>query len=288
LFIVHLSSFIVRFQRAVSFLYAPASNKEERGGTMFETSVVAVQGRRSKGRIGLLTASIFAHTAIVLGAVGVSIASVDFPAVAPNEYRVAPTFSVPPPLGNPNAGRPAPVQPATTPVPPRPDVITAPPEIPDTITTNSEAPVAEAGEGTGDATGTGTGTEPGPVGVPWGVDGGVGDLDGPAVVTDVPVQVEEKIYQQHEVKAPVLVSKVEPRYPQLGARIGASPTVVVRCIIDRNGRVRDPEILVPASIALFNSAVVEAVSKWTFQPGTVRGQPVDSYFTLTVKFTVKR
>lgn len=255
---------------------------------MFETSVVTVQGRRSKGRIGLFTASILAHSAIVLGAVGVSIASVDFPRVAPHEYRVAPQFSVPPPLGNPNGGRaPAPPRPAATPVPPRPDVITAPPSVPETITTHSEPPATNPGDGESSGDATGSGTEPGPVGVPWGQPDGVGDLNAPPGPIEVP-QVEEKIYQAHEVKAPVLVHRVEPRYPAIASRAGMTATVVVRCIIDRNGRVRDPETLVSAPIAAFNASVLDAVSRWTFKPGTVGGQPVDSYFTLTVQFTFKR
>jgi periplasmic protein TonB len=256
---------------------------------MFETSVVPAQARASRRRIVLLTASLVAHTAVILGATAASIASVNFPPVPPDEYSAPPFIipvSVPPPLGNPNAGRPQPVQPAVKPVAAKPDQITAPPTVPDNVTARTpETPLV----GTGDDTSTsGTGTEPGPVGVPWGTKDSVGDLDAPPAPVDAPAPVEQKIYAQHEVKSPVLVKKVEPRYPRIGTQGGISATVVVRCVIDRNGNVRDPEVIVGAPIAPFNTAVLDAVSQWRFTPGSVRGQAVDSYFTLTVRFTTNR
>ncbi|MEO8381113.1 MAG: energy transducer TonB [Acidobacteriota bacterium] len=254
---------------------------------MFETSVVQAQGTKARGRFGLLTASIIAHTAVAFGAVAVSIASVDFPITAPDEYQLPPvvmTVRIPPPLGNPNGGappkpaQPAPVKPAAPPA-----GITAPPTIPDTVT-----PVASESPVSGDANPNPSGTEPGPIGVPWGQKDSIGDLDAPPVPIGVPVQVEEKIYQPYEVKAPVLLRRVEPRYPQSLVRTGLSATVVVRCIIDKNGHVQNPEVIVPASMPPFNGEVMRVISQWRFTPGSVRGQAVDSYFDLTVRFAVTR
>jgi protein TonB len=255
---------------------------------MFETSVVQAQGRKARGRFGLLTASIITHTAVVFGAVAVSIASVDFPKVAPDEYRVAPAFvpvRIPPPLGDPNGGAPPkPVQPvASKPVAP-PTQITAPPNIPETVT-----PLASASDVTGDEGTNPSGTVPGPIGVPWGEKDSIGDLDAPPASSIVtPASLEEKVYQPHEVKAPVLLHRVEPRYPQMLIRTGMSATVVVRCIIDRNGHVQNAQVVVPASMPPFNTEVLRVVTQWRFTPGSVRGQAVDSYFDLTVRFNVKR
>lgn len=255
---------------------------------MFETSVIHAQARAARGRFGLLTASIVAHTAVVFGAVAVSIASVDFPAVAPDEYRVAPVFvpvRIPPPLGNPNGGaqpKPAqPTQPKT--VAPPPNQITAPPIVPDTV-----MPVASAPTGSGDENANTTGTVPGPVGELWGTEDSIGDLDAPPAPIAAPVQAEKKVYQPHEVRAPVLLHRVEPRYPQSLIQTRMSATVVVRCVIDKNGRVRDPEVIVPASMPPFNAEVLRVVTQWRFTPGSMRGQAVDSYFDLTVRFNVTR
>src|SRR5690348_10656702 len=105
---------------------------------MFETSVVRAQVANPK-RAGWLTASIFAHTFVIFGAVGVSIASVDFPKDAPDEYRSAPMFAsvqIPPPLGNPNGGAPPRPQPQQQPqqTPPPPNQLTAPSVVPENTT----------------------------------------------------------------------------------------------------------------------------------------------------------
>jgi len=255
---------------------------------MFETSVIQAQARKARGKFGLLTASIIAHTAVVFGAVGVSIASVDFPAVAPDEYRAAPVFTpvrIPPPLGNPNGGaQPRPAQPVVA-KPVIPNQVTAPPTVPDAV-----IPVATEVAGSGNENANDSaGTEPGPIGVPWGEKDSIGDLDAPpAPPIATPVHVEERIYQASEVKSPVLLRRVEPRYPQMLIKTGMSATVVVRCIIDKNGHVRNPQVVVPASMPPFNDEVLRVVSQWRFTPGSVRGQAVDSYFDLTVRFAVSR
>lgn len=256
---------------------------------MFETSTIRAQAQVATGRLSLLSVSVIAHTAILVGAVAVSIASVDFPATAPDEYARAPFFQavqIPPPLGTPNAG-PKPRQPESQPVQkPSVNQVTAPSALPDTV-----KPVDSPTSGTGDVNtnsnpGTGEGTE----GVPWGVEKSIGDLDAPPVVDAPPVQAqpEERIYQSYEVVAPVLLAKVEPRYPPALLRAAPAATVVVRCIIDKSGNVRDPEVIVPASLAPFNAEVLRVVSQWRYKPATFGGRSVDSYLTLTVHFAVKR
>ena len=258
---------------------------------MFETSMVLAQARPARSRVGFLTASIFAHTAVIAGALGVSIASVDFPKDAPNESAIFMSAAPPPPLGNPNGGAPPKPKPAAAPIvqkqqqttPPLPTEPVAPSVVP------NETPVVE-GPTSGDTTttGSGDGLVEGPIGVPWGDDKGVGDLDAPP--SPVPaVPVEEKVYTPGgEVKAPVLISRVEPLFPELMRKTGVrSATVVVRCIIDKNGRVRDPEVLVPA-MQPFNDSVVRALQQWRYQPGSYRGHAVETYLHVTVSFGLNR
>jgi protein TonB len=256
---------------------------------MFETSVVAAVGNQKKRRAGLLTVSLVAHTAVIIGTIGVSIASVNFPQAAPDEYRTAPLIAavqIPPPLGNPNGGakpQAAPAEKPKTP-PPVPNQITAPVTVPDEVN-----PAQSASANTGDSSGTseGEGLVEGPVGVPW------GDPNSPSTDLNVPVDTPAapvtQIYDvaSPEVKAPVIRSRVEPEYPPTMRRIGMSAKVVVRCIIDRDGNVRDVQV-VEGHWPHFNASVVEAVQKWRFSPGTYRGQPVDVYMNLTVNFNVKR
>jgi protein TonB len=256
---------------------------------MFETSMVLAQSRPAGRRAGLLTVSLIAHTAAVFGAVAIGVASVDFPQIAPNESAVFLPVAPPPPLGNPNGG--APPKPAAAPpvkkpdvAPPPPNQITAPPAVPD------EVPAVEAPSG-GDANATGEeddGRVPGPIGVPWGNEDGVGPLDAPpSPIVNVP-PVEEKIYTPGgDVSAPVLLHRVEPGYPEILRKTGMSATVVVKCVIDRNGHIRDAEIITPA-MQPFNDAVLEALRQWRYKPGAMRGAAVDTYLHVSVHFSIKR
>ena len=254
---------------------------------MFETSVVRAHTQAAPARLRLLTASVIAHSAVVIGTVAISIASSDFPVIAPHEYSRAPVFmpvQIPPPLGTPNGGAQKKVQAAPVKPQPAPTQPTAPSMVPETIP-QPDAPSTGASE----STATGAGTEVGPVGVPWGVKDSIGDLDAPPVPVDIPVaQPEAKIYEAHEVKAPVLVTRVDPRYPASLMKAGPAATVVVRCVIDRNGSVRDPQVIVPSQFAPFNAEVLKVITQWKYRPATYAGRAVDSYLNLTVHFSVRR
>jgi periplasmic protein TonB len=257
---------------------------------MFETSVVRALPQARGGRFGLLTTSIVAHSAVILGAVMVSVASVDFPASAPDEYALAPLLmqvQIPPPLGRPDGGAPPRPTPQPEPRParveqPAPSEVTAPSTVPESVTPVDAPATGEATDGLP----AGEGAVPGPIGVPWGTDGSTGALDAPPGPI-VPQAVEPRVYQPHEVKSPRLVSKVEPVYPPSMARAGVPATVVVRCIVDKYGRVHSPEVIAPA-MEPFNAEVLRVVTKWRFTPGSVNGTAVDSFFHLTVTFRVRR
>jgi len=250
---------------------------------MFETSVIQARAAVANGRLSLLSISIIVHTAVVAGAVAVSIASVDFPTTAPDEVANAPfafSVSVPPPLGRPDGGaaRPAqqPARPQAAATPPA--QLNAPSEVPDDV------PVVDGSSSISSEAGPPNGSTA-PLGDPVGVEGAVGDGSAVSVVATTAAPVEERIYQSYEVTAPVLLHKVRPKFPELGRRAGMTGVVVVRCVIDRNGRVRDPQII-KAAFPPFNTAVIEAVQQWRFTPGSHNGEAVESYLNLTVSFSL--
>lgn len=255
---------------------------------MFETSVIQGQTKVAGARrLSVLTVSIIAHSAVIIGAVGMSIASVDFPRNAPDEFSQGPVFmmplQIPPPLGTPEGNdRPPTPTPAVTPPPqPQPNQEVAPSITPDVI------PQVASTASTGDGNSTSEPGEPGtgPKGRPDGVPNSLGDPDALPFVGTSPI-VEQKIYEAHEVKAPVGIFRPVPPYPESLRRTRMQATVVVRCIIDRNGHVRDPQVIVPASMSPFNDAVVSTVQRWRFTPGSLGGVAVESYLNLTVRFAV--
>lgn len=251
---------------------------------MFETSVIQARAQAAGGRLSLLTISLIAHSAVIVGAIAYSIASVDFPSTAPDAYEHAPVFAslrIPPPLGTPDGGakREPQQQKQSTPAP-QPTQITAPSTVPETIT-----PVAATPGTAAESTGPSIGTVDGPVGVPWGKDS-IGEIDAPPIVNTVP-PVQDKIYQPHEVTAPVLLHKVDPLYPRIFQRAGMASTVVLRCVIDKNGHVRDPQVVISGKKP-FDDEVINAVQQWRYTPASLRGEAVDSYLDVTVHFEVKR
>jgi protein TonB len=254
---------------------------------MFETSVVQARAIQSRGKYTLLTVSLIAHSAVIIGAIVIGIASVSFPKNAPDEFAIPlipVAVTIPPPLGNPNATgqqKPPQAQPqqkqATAPLPTQP---VAPPVVPDNVT-----PVdSGASTGTETAGGPATGIR-GPIGVPWGTEGSPGEIDAPpAAPTQAPV--EHKIYTVGEVKAPVILHRVEPLYPGVLQRARLNGKVSVHCVIDKNGRVRDAQVIY-ASNPAFGDSVLRALQQWRYQPASLRGEAVDCYLDLTVDFGVR-
>jgi len=89
-----------------------------------------------------------------------------------------------------------------------------------------------------------------------------------------------------DVKAPVVIHRVEPVYTDLARKGKVTGVVIVEAIIDKDGNVDKVKVLKGLSLGLTESAE-DAVRKWKFKPGTMNGQPVDVIFNLTVNFTLQ-
>jgi periplasmic protein TonB len=248
---------------------------------MFETSVV--QERVAQRHYGLLSASFAVHSLVVIAVVAAGISSTSLPKDPPREFPVffqaAPVPQPPPAAHVATTSQPA-QHPAASSVPhaaTAPATITTPATIPDTIP-NVSATSNDANLTVGTSTGTDSTNV---IGDPNSVDIGVGQ---PATsVTPVP---ETVFHPGGDVRAAVVLQRVEPQFPRavLAARVGG--TVVLRCIVDKNGEVRDAEV-VTSSFGAFEAPALEALRKWRFAPGSFHGKPVDSWFELTIKFVAR-
>ena len=85
---------------------------------------------------------------------------------------------------------------------------------------------------------------------------------------------------------PVVTRRVNPSYPRAARDQGIEGTVVIRAIVRRDGRAGEVEILRDLPMGL-GDAAREAVRQWRFRPATVGGQPIDVYYTVTVRFTLR-
>ena len=89
-----------------------------------------------------------------------------------------------------------------------------------------------------------------------------------------------------DVTPPKARSKVEPVYTQVARNAGVEGTVLLHAIITKEGKPRIMRIVRPVGYGLEESAA-EALSRWTFQPATLMGQPVNVSLSIEVNFNVK-
>ncbi|MCM2315299.1 MAG: TonB family protein [Thermoanaerobaculia bacterium] len=82
---------------------------------------------------------------------------------------------------------------------------------------------------------------------------------------------------------PQVVSRVNPSYPRSARDNGIEGVVVIRAIVRKDGKVDEAEIMRDLPWGLGDAARA-AVQKWRFLPATYQGEPIDVYYTVTVRF----
>jgi TonB family protein len=85
------------------------------------------------------------------------------------------------------------------------------------------------------------------------------------------------------VSPPSVVHKVEPEYSEEARRASLEGTVLLRIIVDEDGRPRELKVMRSLGLGLDEKAIV-AVSNWQFAPGTKEGQPVPVQAQIEVNF----
>jgi TonB family protein len=87
------------------------------------------------------------------------------------------------------------------------------------------------------------------------------------------------------LQSPVLIKRVEPRYPPQARPIRLEGAVQVSTTIGKDGVPRALKIL--SGNALFGSAAIDAISEWRFKPALLHGSPVEQPLIVTVTFRFK-
>ncbi len=239
---------------------------------MFESTVIESKKRKiGIQRFMTLPVSIAVHVVVIAAILFGAVWNISFPVNSPAQVAQYSVAAAPPPPPPP----PPPPKAAATQVTevkpvevPKNIQELAPTTVPDTV---KAVPTAASNAGVEG-------------GVEGGVVGGVvGGVIGGIVTSAPPPRQEAPLRVGGDVKAPVVISRVEPTYPEVARKARISGIVIVECIIDKNGTVQNVQILKPLPFGL-DQAAAEAVKKWRFKPGTLNGQPVDVIFNLTVNF----
>jgi protein TonB len=94
-----------------------------------------------------------------------------------------------------------------------------------------------------------------------------------------------EVYMTWE-EAPQLVRMVTPTYPELARKAGVEGKVILQIIVDENGDVRDPRVIVAQPPGIFEEAAIEAVLRWKFKPAKQRGNAISVLMGQQVDFSL--
>lgn len=129
------------------------------------------------------------------------------------------------------------------------------------------APPAGLGRGGGSGRGGGGGLGGGP--------GGGGFGDGIVDVRDA-------------VTPPSVRQQKAPEYPRVAKRRGIEGTVLLRLVLDKDGKVETEHTRVLRSVPELDEAAIRAVSQWRFSPALDgKGQPLRVALQLPLRFTLR-
>lgn len=111
---------------------------------------------------------------------------------------------------------------------------------------------------------------------------------GPGRIEIAPVPIGS-VYSLDDVdKRPLLTRHYPPLYPFAAKRKAIEGEVIVRLVVDKTGRVQDPEIIEAVPEGIFEASALRAVRRWRFRPATKGGEKVDVYVVVPVKFELAR
>ena len=83
---------------------------------------------------------------------------------------------------------------------------------------------------------------------------------------------------------PQVISRVPPVYPYSAKRRGVTGEVVVRFLVDIQGRVQRLKVMESTPAGIFDKCVHQAVTKWRFKPGVFQGRAVPTWVVVPIKF----
>lgn len=154
-----------------------------------------------------------------------------------------------------------------------------PSHIPSSVVTfhDNEIPPAPAiGEGFSVPGGTG------PPGARNPVFAGLGDGGG-FVPPPPPAPSRPQIRVSHMMEGN-LVHQVQPVYPALARQARIQGSVVLRAVIDREGKIENLQVL--SGHPMLVPAAMDAVREWRYRPYYLNEQPIEVETQITVNFTL--
>ncbi len=85
-------------------------------------------------------------------------------------------------------------------------------------------------------------------------------------------------------KVPQVLKRIEPVYPGRARTLEICGKVVVRFLVEPDGRVSKPSVVEAHPSGYFEQSTLDAIRQWRFRPGSLRGHAVATWVTLPVQF----
>lgn len=89
------------------------------------------------------------------------------------------------------------------------------------------------------------------------------------------------------IARPLFKQNTSPRYPQRARRMGYEGLVMLKVLVDENGRVDDLEILKSSGYAVLDRAAISSVKTWLFEPGTEAGKKKKMWVKIPIRFQLE-
>jgi TonB family protein len=104
------------------------------------------------------------------------------------------------------------------------------------------------------------------------------------IVTSDGIQVEPNgaVRVGGRVPPPKKIADVRPMFPEDAARAGIRGIVILEVTVAADGTVKDARVL--RSIPMLDTAALDAVRQWRYEPTTIDGRAVPVIMTVTVQF----
>lgn len=123
-----------------------------------------------------------------------------------------------------------------------------------------------------------------PFGDPDGEPGSWGEVPGGIPKPNSP---DEKTYVPGgDVRAPVLLQRVEPDYPEVARKARVEGVVILQAIIGPTGAIEDLG-LVKSLFPVLEESALAAVRSWRYRPATLNGRAVRVLLSVTVDFRLR-
>jgi protein TonB len=85
-------------------------------------------------------------------------------------------------------------------------------------------------------------------------------------------------------QAPQATTRIAPEYPFQARERGVEGYVAVKFLVRADGSVGNVNVLKAKPEGYFEDEVRRVLPRWTFQPGTIAGEPVPSWVVTTLRF----